>query len=180
MPLPSEHLPPGKLHTFPGQQMSPATAPHAHSQPVALLPSQLPKMSWHELKAHEPALHVTPFACWTEVVQFRPHEPQRVSDVRRFVSQPVFPGSQWPKPLAQVQLHALPAHWGVPFTVLHVVPQAPQLSGSAVVSRQRFPQQALPFEQGLPASTSHPSTHAPAGLQSLPPVQSAVFVHSTH
>ena len=94
LPLPSEHLPPGKLHVFPGQQMSPAKAPHAHSQPVALLPSQLPKLSTHELKAQLPALHVTPFAWSTEAVQFLPHEPHRVSDVRRFVSQPVLPGSQ--------------------------------------------------------------------------------------
>lgn len=160
--------------------MSPAAAPHAHSQPVALLPSQLPKFKTHELNAHEPALHVMPFACWTDVVQFRAHEPQRVRVVRRFVSQPVLPGSQWPKPLAHVHVHALAAHFGVPFTVLHVVPQAPQFSGSAVVSRQRFPQHDLPSVHGLPASTSHPSTHAPAGLQSLPPVQSAVFVHSAH
>ena len=77
-------------------------------------------------------------------------------------------------------MHALAAHFGVPFTVLHVVPQAPQFSGSTEVSRHRFEQHVLPFVHGLPASTSHPSTHAPAGLQSLPPVQSAVFVHSTH
>ena len=93
-PFPSEHLPPGKLQTLPGQQMSPTAAPHAHSQPFALLRSQLPKFSMHEAYAHVPALHVTPFACWRAVVQFLAHEPQRVSDVRRFVSQPVFSGSQ--------------------------------------------------------------------------------------
>jgi hypothetical protein len=118
--------------------MSPTAAPHAHSQPLPFTPSQLPKPSAHEAKAHEPALQVTPFACWAEVVQFIAHEPQRVAVVRRFVSQPVFPGSQWPKPLAQVHVHALAAHFGVPFTVLHVVPQPPQFSGSAVVSMQRF------------------------------------------
>jgi hypothetical protein len=160
--------------------MSPAAAPQAHSQPVALLPSQLPKFSWQELNAQEPALHVTPLACWTELVQLFPQEPQRVGFARRFVSQPVLPGSQWPKPLAHVHVHALAAHFGVPFIVLHVVPQPPQFSGSAVVSRQRFAQHVLPFAQGLPASISQPSTHAPAGLQSLPPVQSAVFAHSTH
>ena len=160
--------------------MSPMAAPHAHSQPLLLTPSQLPKLRTHELKAQVPALQVTPFACRMAVVQFRVHEPQRVTVVRRFVSQPPFPATQWPKPLAHVHVQALAAHFGVPFTVLHVVPQPPQFSGSAVVSRQRFWQQVLPFAQVLPASTSHPSTHAPAGLQSFPPVQSAVFVHSTH
>ena len=138
LPLPVEHLPPGKLHTFPGQQMSPTAAPHAHSQPFAVLPSQLPKFSTQELYAQVPALQVTPFACRIAVVQFLAHEPQRVTVVRRFVSQPVFPGLQWPKPLAHVHVHALAAHFGVPFTVLHVVPHPPQFSGSAVVSRQRF------------------------------------------
>jgi hypothetical protein len=165
---------------LPGQQMSPAAAPHAHSQPLPLLPSQLPKFSTHELKAHAPALHETPFAWSTAVVQLVPHEPQRVIVVRRFVSQPVFPGSQWPKPLAHVHVHALALHFGVPLTVLHFVPHVPQFRGSAVVSRQRFSQHVLPFEHGFPASTSQPSTHAPAGLQSLPPVQSEPFTHSTH
>lgn len=74
--------------------MSPTAAPQAHSHPFALLRSQLPKLSTHEAYAQLPALHVTPFACWRAVVQFWAHEPQRVCDVRRFVSQPVFPGSQ--------------------------------------------------------------------------------------
>ena len=126
---------------------------------------------------------MTPFACWSAVVQLFPHEPQRVRLVRRFVSQPVFPGSQWPKPLAQVHVHALAVHFGVPLTVLHFVPQPPQLSASMVVSRHRSLQHVLPFEQLLPASEveSQPSTHAPAGLHFFPPSpQSAVVTHSTH
>lgn len=180
LPLPTEHLPPGKLQMFPGQQMSPAAAPHAHSQPFCVLPSQLPKFNAHDVKAHEPALHAMPFAWTSAVVQFFVHDPQRVAVVRRFVSQPVFPESQWPKPLAHAHVHEPAAQLGVPLAVLHAVPQPPQLSGSAFVSMQSLSQHVLPFGHVEPASASQPSTHAPAGLHCLPPVQSAVFTHSTH
>jgi hypothetical protein len=174
-----EHLPFAHAESG-GQQIWP-TCPHAQSQPFDVMPSQLPKFVWHVEKVHEPELHATPFAFCTCVVQFVPHEPQCVSDVFTFVSQPeLLPPLQCAKPAAHVHEQLLPEHFGVPLTALHAVPHAPQFSGSVVVSRQSPPQHDLPAAQVLPASRSQPSTHSPDGLHFCMLLQSVVVTHCTH
>ena len=71
-------------------------------------------------------------------------------------------------------------HVGVAFCVLQATLQAPQLSGSFVVSMQRPWQHSLPGGQSLPASRSQPCTHSPDGLHWSASVQSAIVRQTTH
>ncbi len=160
--------------------MSPGAVPQEHSQPSLGFPSQSPKPTLQPEYVHEPAVHAMPVALRTVVLQFLVHEPQCVTDVLMFVSQPVLPGLQCAKPAAHAHVQLLAEHFGVPLSVLHAIPQAPQLSGSLVVSRQRPLQHDLPFAHVLPASRSQPSTHWPAGLHFCVPVQSVLVTHWTH
>lgn len=164
---------------LPGQQICPLSSPHAHSQPSPRLPLQSPKPVLHVVKEQAPAEHVTAFAFWRLVAQFVEHEPQCVRVVLMFVSQPVLPVLQCANPAAHVHVHVLAAHFGVPFTVLHFVPQPPQLNRSAVVSMQNPEQQLLPFVHE-PASPVQISAQMPDGLQPFGAVQSPLPVHSTH
>jgi len=63
------------LQTLPGQQAWFRNAPHAHSHPFALLPSQSPKPAMHVVNVHAPALHATPLA-FAMLSQRFEHEPQ--------------------------------------------------------------------------------------------------------
>jgi hypothetical protein len=152
------------------------------------------------------ATQAIPFACSTVVLQFLVQLPHWVTLLEVFVSQPVLPVAQWLKPALQVHLHAPARQEGLPFVVLQLVPHCPQLvllvrgsvqapaqqavsapphalphalqlSGSVWVSRQRPLQHALPPAH-VPALQA--STHAPAGLHFLPPVQSPSTAQLTH
>jgi hypothetical protein len=95
------------------------------SQPLAALPSQLPKPELH-VGTQLPAVHVVePFA----FVQAVPQAPQFAVEVFRFASQPVEARpSQLPKPVLQVTEHDPSAHDAVPLVPLQAVPQAPQFA----------------------------------------------------
>jgi hypothetical protein len=132
------------------------------------------------VNVHAPEEHATLFACWTCVLQLVVHDPQCVSVVLTFVSHPVLPLLQCAKPEAHVHEHWLAEHFGVPFVVLHRVPQPPQLKLSALVSMQNPVQQLLPFVQGVPPSVLHSSAHTPDGLHFFGDGQSPSAAHSTH
>jgi len=175
LPLPPLHVRPG-AQVLPGQHGSFFFVPQAHSQPFALFLSQSSKPAMQVVKAQAPAVHDTPFACWTVSHVFE-HEPQCAGSLRVFVSQPVLPLSQCVKPLAHVHAQAPAVQLGVPFLVLQATPHPPQLRRSALVSRHK-PAQQSPLAHGVPVAQL--STHAPPGLHALPPVHSAPVMHSTH
>ncbi len=157
----------------PGEQVLPGqhgwflAAPHAHSQPFALFPSQSPKPVLHAVNVPAPAGHATLVALRTLSHLFE-HDPQCATSVRMFVSQPVLPLSQCKNPLAHVQLHIPLAHAGVPFVVAHAAPQPPHASGSPWVLTHS-PWQQSPVTHGFPGGLQL-STHAPLGLHDLLPV----------
>jgi hypothetical protein len=155
---------------------------------------------------HALLAHATPPAFLTLTLQLVAQLPQCVASLVVLASQPVFPAAQWLKPALQAHLQAPPEQLGVPFAVLHALPQRPQLvavvsgsvhapaqhavcapvqalphalqlSGSLVVSRQRLLQQVLPPAHE-PAEQA--STQAPAGLHFWPFVQSVSAEQFTH
>jgi len=137
------------------------------SQPLAALPSQLPK----------PALHVIPqvpagqVAVPLVVLQTVLQDPQ-CSGLLRLVSQPLAGLlSQSPKPEAQA-IPQLPAvQVGVPPAVEHLVPQALQL----LISVLRLTSQPL---AGLPSQSLKPALHAP--MAQVPLLQVAAALANAH
>jgi hypothetical protein len=116
------------------------------SQPLLLLPSQSAKLPVHT-GAQVPDTHVVvPCALVQEV----PQAPQLVRVVLMFVSQPFerLP-SQSAKPAKQVGAHAPAEHVAVPFALVQLLPQPPQLP----VLVLRFASQ--PF-CGLPSQFANP------------------------
>jgi hypothetical protein len=79
----------------------------------------------HELTAQVvPMQPGVPFATAHTLV----HDPQALTLLVSVVSQPLAAlASQLPKPAAQAIEHVPALHVGVPFTVLHALPQLPQL-----------------------------------------------------
>ena len=93
------------------------------SQPLLWLPSQFRQLP-EQTSSHVPLLHV---GVALKVPQRVPHAPQLVTEVFKSASQPLAPLlSQFPQPVSQVSTHLLAVQPAVPWTALHVVPQAPQ------------------------------------------------------
>jgi hypothetical protein len=93
------------------------------SQPLPMLPSQLPKPAAHVIVQLPPLHPGVPFA----PPQIKPQAPQLLGSVPVAVSQP-FAGlpSQSMKPGAQVGVHTPAVHATWPFGFRHFFPQAPQ------------------------------------------------------
>jgi hypothetical protein len=132
------------------------------SQPLFGLPSQLAKPGL-QLGAHVPFEQATPpFGFEHGMLQ----PPQWLVLLRMLVSQPLFGlPSQLPAPAAQLGTHAPETHAVVPFALLQVTPQAPQL----VVVVCRFvsqPSARLPLQ--LPQPGAHTGAHAPAVQEVVP------------
>jgi hypothetical protein len=138
------------------------------SQPLAAIPSQLPKPALHAMTAHAPALQVS--------VAFgrlhaRPHAPQWARAVLVLVSQPLAAiPSQLAKPALQRAMpHAPLVHAPTPLAGAHARLHAPQCAAFERVSTQAAPHimspgpahrvAHAPFEQTWPAAHARP--HAP-------------------
>jgi hypothetical protein len=112
----------------------------------------------HAVNEHEPALQAAPVV-FGRALHETPHFPQLATFVRGSAHAPAQQSEPEPG---------------------HTVPQPLQLSGSDFVSRQS-PLQHVAVPVHVPAPTPvHPSTHAPAGLHFLPPVQSVSTAQLTH
>ena len=94
------------------------------------------------------------------------------------VAQPVLPSAQRVYPGLQLQVHVLAVH-AAPFAVLQARSQAPQSTTSVDVSTQKPPQHVVPATGHVPPEAQR-STQLPAGLHSLPSVQSPSPRHCTH
>jgi hypothetical protein len=103
------------------------------SQPLALLPSQLPKPALQLAMPHAPIVHEA--APLLGVAQTVPHAPQLDRLLLRLTSQPLdATRSQSAKPeLHESTRHAPDTHTGAAFGSAHAAPHAPQLAGSNVV-----------------------------------------------
>jgi hypothetical protein len=117
------------------------------SQPLAVLPSQLPQPEL-QLMVHAPAVHPgVPLV----PLQTVPHAPQWVALVCVFVSQPSFLlPLQSPKPVLQFGAHAPAVQGFVPLAAMHWAPHPPQLlvvvrlvSQPLVEMPSQFPQPEL-------------------------------------
>jgi hypothetical protein len=106
------------------------------------------------------------------LVQTVPHAPQSLTDVVRFVSQPLptFP-SQLPKPESHAIWHAPSEQLAVPFVLLHTVPHAPQLPTlvSVLTSQPLVP---------MPSQFANPELHAPS--RHVPVEQDSVAFGRSH
>ncbi len=124
---PAEHVP----TPFAGAQrllhvpQLPTSVRRSVSQPLAALPSQLPKPALQVPSAHTPPAHV---AVALGKLQRLPHAPQLFVSVRTLASHPLVTfESQLAKPvLHEAMPQVAPAQRGVPLVVVQVVPQAPQ------------------------------------------------------
>lgn len=136
----------------------------AVSQPLAMLPSQLPKPVVQPASAHVPALHeALPLANEHAL----PHIPQCVvllSDV----SQPLaMLPSQLPKSALHDPMRQAPAaHAAVPLAIAHALPHIPQWATSVAVSTHAPPQRACP--EGHPLPHALPPQTGVAPLQRRP------------
>ena len=119
------------------------------SQPVAALPSQLPKFGLQVMLQVPPEQLAVPFV----ELQALGQAPQWLGSVERLASQPfVALPSQLPNP----GLHSIPQvpalQLRVPFVELHALGQAPQCAGSFV----KLTSQPL---AGLPSQSANPGLH---------------------
>lgn len=93
------------------------------SQPLAALPSQLPKPALHTMPQLPALQKGVPFV----PPHTLPQLPQLVALLFRLVSQPLATlPSQLPKPALQAMAHLPALQLAVPFTLLHCAPHAPQ------------------------------------------------------
>jgi hypothetical protein len=135
------------------------------SQPLAALPSQLPKPAAHAPTVHAPAAQPA-VALGSE--QGRSHPPQWATVVRVLVSQPLLAiPSQSPSPAVQARAHTPPTHVAVPPVVGQRFPQAPQWLTSVRPSRSQ-PSTARPLQSSR--SLGHVSAETPQ----TPPLHTAV------
>jgi len=144
------------------------------SQPLASLPSQLPKPALQPPRPHTPARHAAvPLAGDAQRI---PHAPQCKALSVVLVSQPLVSlPSQLPKPATHAPTaQRPPVHAGVALGRLHCVPHAPQFEALVWVLTHALPQHISPA--GHPRPGPQPMTHAPS-RQSWPMGQWSSCAH---
>ncbi|MFO0605277.1 MAG: hypothetical protein U0324_19010 [Polyangiales bacterium] len=145
------------VHTRPQAPQLLLSAARLVSQPLAALPSQLPKPD-----EQVPRVQVldTQEAVALGKTQRLPQLPQWLTDVRWSTSQPLLTlPSQLPKPEAQaIDTHAPPEHVGAPLVALHGRPQVPQLATSVLVLTSQ-PSEGCALQSASGAAHVPPTVH---------------------
>jgi hypothetical protein len=156
-------------HVRPHIPQCTALMPRLTSQPLAALPSQLPKPALHDATVHMLAAHAA-VALASE--HARPHIPQCAAVVARFTSHPSAGlALQSPKPALQTVVQRPTMHVAVAFCARHTLPQTPQLVALVRTSVSQ------PFA-GLLSQSAKPALQL--ATEHIPPAHAAVALGRLH
>lgn len=138
------------------------------SQPLALLPSQLPYPGLHTGEQEPDTHEVVPLG----LTHAAPHAPQLFSDVANVVSQPLTGlASQFPKPEMHEGEQTPEAHEVVPWGLVQAMPHAPQFAISELVAVSQ------PLA-GLTSQSPHPDTQVGEHTPETHCVEPCWFAHA--
>ena len=156
----------GSEHAAPHEPHEVTVLRRSTSQPLAALPSQLPKPA-AQVMPHAPAAHEgVPLVA----LQALPQPPQWAGLVAKLVSQPLAAlPSQSPKPALQRNEHAPLAHVAVALAAPgQLTPQAPQLAGLVCVLTHAPEQNVVPDPHTDPHTPALHTKPAPQALLQRP------------